>query len=105
MTASINSTDASVRLPPCRFAPRRLERARSTRSGYLLPACVQKNVPASFALNARKKVGHSMNTRTSAVIFALTSALTACGETTPPAEAPEAAVAEQRAEKAEDATS
>jgi hypothetical protein len=47
-----------------------------------------------------------MNSKTSAaVVLALASAFTACGETTPPAEAPEASVAEDRAERAEDATS
>jgi hypothetical protein len=37
-------------------------------------------------------------------LVAFTSALAACGGSTPPAEEPEAAVAEERAEKAEDAT-
>jgi hypothetical protein len=37
-------------------------------------------------------------------LFAFTSAVAACGGSTPPAEEPQAAVAEERAEKAEDAT-
>lgn len=38
------------------------------------------------------------------VVCALVSALAACGGSSPPAQEPEAAVAEERAEKAEDAT-
>jgi len=45
-----------------------------------------------------------MNKQTSATIFALASILTACGGSQPPAEEPGAAVAEERAEKAEKAT-
>ncbi len=37
-------------------------------------------------------------------VLSLVSALAACGGSTPPAEEPQAAVAEERAEKAEDAT-
>ena len=73
--------------------------------GYSSGACVRKNVPASFELNARnQQVGHSMNSRTSTVIAALALALSACSETTPPPETPAAAAAEERADKAEDAT-
>jgi hypothetical protein len=46
-----------------------------------------------------------MISRISSVVFCgLVSALAACGGSTPPAEEPQAAVAEERAEKAEDAT-
>jgi hypothetical protein len=46
-----------------------------------------------------------MISKISGVVFcALVSALAACGASTPPAEQPQAAVAEERADKAEDAT-
>jgi predicted small lipoprotein YifL len=46
-----------------------------------------------------------MNTRISAAtVLALASTLAACGGSTPPAEEPQAAVAEERADKAEGAT-
>ena len=46
-----------------------------------------------------------MISRISSIGFcALVSALAACGGSTPPAEEPQAAVAEERADKAEDAT-
>jgi hypothetical protein len=56
------------------------------------------------ALLQSKQVIRMISKISGAVVCALLSSLAACGGSTPPAEEPQAAVAEERAEKAEDAT-
>jgi hypothetical protein len=81
------------------------EGAFARRPGYVAPVRSQER--SRVQKNARRKSRSDMNMQNRAatvLALALASISTACGGSQPPAEEPGAAVAEERAEKAEEAT-